>query len=42
MSETWLKSYNTDIYELDNYYAVHKLRDNDMKGVAPWYIYIYI
>ena len=38
ISETWLKSYNTDIYELDNYNYVHKLRDTDMKGVAPWYI----
>ena len=34
ISETWLKSYNKDIYELEYYNSVHTLRDNDIKGVV--------
>ena len=32
ISETWLKSYNKYIYELEDYNSVHTIRDNDMKG----------
>ena len=32
ISETWLKSYNKDIYELEYYNYVHTIRDNDIKG----------
>ena len=32
ISETWLKSYNKDIYELEDYNTAHTIQYNDMKG----------
>ena len=32
ISEIYLKSYNKDIYELEDCNSVHTIKDNDMKG----------
>ena len=39
LSETWLKEYNKDIYNVDDYVGVHKIRQNRNGGGVSFYVH---
>ena len=38
LTETWLKNYNKNLYNLKGYQHIHKLRDNKLGGGVSIYV----